>query len=151
MTPSIPTRLLPVLFAALALAVVLASCGGGGSSTGSEKTVMRKAKRGSGKTYLPDVTGGRFVEPATYRFSVDGDLIGKSLDWHGWGEGKATAFGTLVERPATGLLDTFSGSVTASAPRRCEGATYYTEVFAHLPAQADFVPTEPTKLSTPCD
>ncbi len=146
-----PKRLLLVLLAALALAVVLASCGGGGSSSGGEQTVMRKAHRGTGKTYLPDVTGSHFVEPSTYRFSVDGDLIGKSLAWHGWGEAKATAFGTLVERPASGLVDSFSGSVTASAPRQCQGATYYTEVFPHLPSQADFVPTEPTKLSTPCD
>jgi hypothetical protein len=144
-------RLLPAPLAALALAVVLASCGGGGSTTSIETTVMRKAQPGPGTTYLPDVTGAKFVKPSAYRFSVDGDLIGKSLEWHGWGEAKATAFGTLVERPASGLVDTFSGSVTASAPRVCEGATYYTEVFAHLPAQADFVPTEPTKLSTPCD
>jgi hypothetical protein len=143
-------RLLPALLAALALAVVLASCGGGSTTTITETTVMRKAQPGAGTTFLPDVTGGRYVKPSTYRFSVDGDLIGKSLEWHGWGEPKATAFGTLVERPASGLVDTFSGSVTASAPHRCEGATYYTEVLAHLPAQADFVPTEPTKLSTPC-
>jgi hypothetical protein len=146
-----PKRLLPTLLAALALAAVLASCGGGGTTTIIETTtVMQNAHPTAGKTYLPDVAGGRFVEPGTYRFSVDGDLVGKSLDWHSWGEAKATAFGTLVERPASGLLDTFSGSVTASAPRKCQGATYYTEVFAHLPPQADFVPTEPTKLSTPC-
>jgi hypothetical protein len=144
-------RLPPALLAALALAVVLASCGGGGSTTIIETTVMRKAQPGPGTTYLPDVTGAKFVKPSAYRFSVDGDLVGKSLEWHGWGEAKATAFGTLVERPASGLVDTFAGSVTASAPRKCEGATYYTEVFPHLPAQADFVPTEPTKLSTPCD
>jgi hypothetical protein len=143
-----PKRLLPALLAALALAVVLSSCGGGGTTT---VTVMRKAQPATGTTYLPDVTGAKFVKPSAYRFSVDGDLVGKSLEWHGWGEPKATAFGTLVERPASGLVDTFSGSVTASAPRKCEGATYYTEVFAHLPAQADYVPTEPTKLSTPCD
>jgi hypothetical protein len=147
-----PKRLLPALPAALSLALLLASCGGGGTTTIIKTTtVMRKVQPAAGKTYLPDVDGGRFVEPSTYRFSVDGDLIGKSLDWHGWGEAKATAFGTLVERPASGLLDTFSGSVTASAPRKCQGATYYTEVFPHLPAQADFVPTEPTQLSTPCD
>jgi hypothetical protein len=127
----------------------LASCGGGGAST--TETVMRHAKKQAGPTYLPDVaTTKHFVEPATYSFSVDGDLIGKNLDWHGWGEAKATAFGTLAERPASGLVDTFSGSVTASAPRTCNGARYYTEVFPHLPPQADFVPTEPTKLSTPC-
>jgi hypothetical protein len=90
------------------------------------------------------------VEPTTYDFSADGDLSAKSLDWHSWGEAKATAFGTIVERPASGLVDTFSGSVTASAPRSCHGAGYYTEVFAHVPPQADFVPTEPTKLVTPC-
>lgn len=147
-----PKRLLPVLLAALALAVVLASCGGGGSSTVTEKTVMRKSQPGSGTTYLPDVaTNGHFVKPATYRFSVDGDLIAKNLDWHGWGEAKATAFGTIAEHPASGLVDTFSGSVTASAPQTCDGATYYTEVMAHVPKQADFVPTEPTKLTTPCD
>ena len=112
---------------------------------------MRKAQPGAGPTFLPDVAGARFVKPGAYRFSVDGDLVGKNLEWHSWGEPKALAFGTLVERPASGLVDTFSGSVTASAPRKCKGATYYTEVFAHLPAQADFVPTEPTKLSTPCD
>ena len=145
-------RLLPALLA-VALAVALASCGGGGSttSTGTE-TVMHHAKKKSGQTYLPDVaTDRRFVEPATYSFSVDGDLTAKSLDWHGWGEAKATAFGVLVERPASGLIDTFQGSVTASAPKTCDGVRYYTEVFAHLPKQADFVPTEPTKLSTPCD
>lgn len=145
-------RLLPALVAALALVVVLASCGGGGSSTDKTETVMRHAKKKSGQTFLPEVAGNRrFVEPATYSFSVDGDLVAKSLDWQGWGEPKANAFGTLAEHPASGLVDTFQGSVTASAPKTCQGATYYTEVFAHVPKQADFVPTEPTKLSTPCD
>jgi hypothetical protein len=147
-----PKRLLPVLLAALALAVPLASCGGGDTTTVTEKTVMRKSQPGSGPTYLPDVATDRhFVKPATYRFSVDGDLIGKSLDWHGWGESTATAFGTIAEHPANGLVDTFSGSVTVSAPRTCDGARYYTEVMAHVPKQADLVPTEPTKLSTPCE
>lgn len=146
-----PKRLLPALLVALTLAVVLASCGGGGTTTITVTTVMRKAQPTPGTTYLPDVAGAKFVKPSTYRFSVDGDLIGKSLEWHGWGEPKATAFGTLVERPASGLVDSFSGSVTASAPRKCQGATYYTQVFPHLPAQADLVPTEPTQLSTPCD
>jgi hypothetical protein len=146
-----PKRFLPALLAALALAVALASCGGGGTTTITEKTVMRKAQPQSGQTFLPDVaTTHHFVEPATYRFSVDGDLIAKGLEWHGWGEAKATAFGTLAEHPASGLVDTFSGSVVASAPRTCNGARYYTEVMAHLPKQADFVPTEPTKLTTPC-
>jgi hypothetical protein len=146
-----PKRLLPLSAAALVLAVVLASCGGGSTTTVIEKTEMRGAHPSPGPTYLPDVaTDRRFVEPATYRFSIDGDLIAKGLDWRGWGEAKATAFGTLAERPASGLVDTFSGRVTASAPRTCHGARYYTEVFAHLPAQADFVPTEPTKLTTPC-
>jgi hypothetical protein len=146
-----PTRLLPALLAALALAVVLASCGGGGSSTVTEKTVMRKSQPGSGTTYLPDVTGRNFVKPASYGFGGDGDLLANKLDWHGWGEATATAFGTIAEHPANGLVDTFSGSVTASAPKACKGARYYTEVMAHLPKQADFVPTEPTKLTTPCD
>jgi hypothetical protein len=147
-----PKRLLLALFATLVLNVVLTSCGGGGSTTITETTtVMRHAKAPTAATYLPDVTAThRFVKPATYRFSVDGDLVGKNLEWHDWGEAKATAFGTLAERPASGLVDTFQGSVTASAPRTCKGAIYYTRVFAHLPAQADFVPTEPTVLSTPC-
>jgi hypothetical protein len=146
-----PIRLLPALAAALALAITLTSCGGGGTTIIRTETVMRQAKKKSGQTFLPDVTTNRrFVEPATYSLSVDGDLVAKSLDWHGWGEAKATAFGTIAEHPASGLVDTFQGSVTASAPRTCQGATYYTEVFAHLPKQADFVPTEPTKLSTPC-
>jgi hypothetical protein len=144
-------RLLPALLAALALVVVLASCGGGGSSTVTEKTVMRKSNPAAGTTYLPDVTGRNFVKPASYSFGGDGELTATKLDWHGWGEAKATAFGTIAEHPASGLTDTFAGSVTASAPRKCKGATYYTEVIAHLPKQADFVPTEPTKLKTPCD
>jgi hypothetical protein len=147
-----PVRPLLALLAALALAVALAACGGGGSTTIHESTVMRHAEPAHGETLIPAVSGqGSFVKPATYSFSVDGDLVGKELEWHGWGEAKATAFGTLVERPASGLKDTFSGSVTASAPKKCHGATFYTEVFPHLPAQADFVPTEPTKLETPCD
>lgn len=148
-----PRRLLPALVAALLPALVLASCGGGGSTTITRtETVMRHAQKKSGQTFLPDVaTNSRFVEPPTYSFSVDGDLVAKSLDWHGWGEAKATAFGTIAEHPASGLVDTFQGSVTASAPKTCDGARYYTEVFAHVPKQADFVPTEPTKLTTPCD
>jgi hypothetical protein len=134
-----------------ALAVALAACGGG-SSTPSTETAMRHSEPQHGETLLPAVGGqGAFVKPANYSFSVDGDLVGKELAWHGWGEAKATAFGTLVERPASGLKDTFAGSVTASAPKKCQGATYYTQVFPHLPPQADFVPTEPTKLFTPCD
>jgi hypothetical protein len=145
-------RLLLTMLAALALAVALAACGGGGSSTPSTETVMRHSEPQHGETLLPAVSGqGAFVKPANYSFSVDGDLVGKELAWHSWGEAKATAFGTLVERPASGLKDTFNGSVTASAPKKCQGATYYTQVFPHLPPQADFVPTEPTKLSTPCD
>jgi hypothetical protein len=112
---------------------------------------MRKAKPASTKTYLPDVTGRNFVEPTSYGFGGDGNLTATKLEWHGWGEAKATAFGTIVEHPANGLVDTFSGSVTASAPKPCHGARYYTEVIAHLPKQADYVPTEPTKLPTPCD
>jgi hypothetical protein len=146
-----PRRLLPALVAALALAVVLASCGGGGSSTATKKPVTRQAQQGSGKTYLPDVTGRNFVKPASYRFGGDGNLTATKLEWHGWGEAKATASGTLAEHPANGLVDTFSGSVTASAPTACNGARYYTKVMAHLPKQADYVPSEPTELSTPCD
>jgi hypothetical protein len=146
-----PRRFLPALAAALALAVALASCGGGSTTITRTQTVMRHEKKMSGQTFLPDVATNRlFVEPATYSFSVDGDLVAKSLGWHGWGQAKATAFGTIAEHPASGLVDTFQGSVTASAPKVCEGARYYTEVFAHVPKQADFVPTEPTKLSTPC-
>jgi hypothetical protein len=144
-------RLISVVLAALALAVVLASCGGGDSSSGTTQTVMRKSQAEPGKTYLPDVTGRNFVKPASYGFGGDGDLTATKLDWHGWGEPKATAFGTLAEHPANGLVDTFSGSVTASAPKACKGARYYTEVIGHLPKQADYVPTEPTKLKTPCD
>jgi hypothetical protein len=145
-------RLLPTLLAALALAVVLASCGGGGSTTViHEHTVMKKAQPAKGKMYLPDVLGKNSVKPAKYSFSVDGDLVGTSLDWHGWGEAKATAFGKLEERSANGLVDTFDGSVTASKPVRCKGATYYTRVMAHVPPQANFVPSGPTKLDTPCD
>ena len=143
-----PRRLFPVLLAALALAVALASCGGGGTTT------VQKDYLKSGKTegiYLPDVATGRpLVRPPTYRFSADGDLIAKELEWGVWGPTLATASATLVERPASGLVDTFAGRVVASQPRRCHGALYYTEVFAHLPPQADFVPTEPTKLTTPC-
>ncbi len=146
-----PRRTIPALLAALALAVVLASCGSGGNSTVTEKTVMRKARSAPGTTYLPDAATGRhYVKPATYRFPGDGDLTAGSLEWHGWGEAKATAFGTIAEHPANGLVDTFAGSVTASAPRTCDGARYYTQVMAHVPKQADFVPTEPTKLTTPC-
>jgi hypothetical protein len=146
----VPKRLPLGLSAALALALVFASCGGG--TTTVTRTVMREAHPAAGTTLLPAIAEPQraFVKPATYGFSVDGDLIGKELEWHGWGEVKATAFGTLIERPASSLQDTFSGSVTASAPRTCHGARYYTEVLAHLPAQADFVPTEPTKLATPC-
>jgi len=146
-----PKRLLFAVSAALALAVVLASCGGGSSSTVTERTVMRQSQPGSGTTYLPDVTGRNFVKPASYGFGGDGDLTATKLQWHGWGEAKATAFGTIAEHPASGLVDTFSGSVVASAPKTCKGARYYTEVIAHVPKQADFVPTEPTKLKTPCD
>jgi hypothetical protein len=148
-----PTRPFLALLTALALAIALAACGGGGSSsTNQEETVMRHSEPAHGETLIPAAGGqGALVKPSTYVFSVDGDLVGKELTWHGWGEAKATAFGTLVEVPASGLKDTFSGSVTASAPTKCNGATYYTEVFAHLPKQADFVPTEATKLSTPCD
>ncbi|HXF30042.1 MAG TPA: hypothetical protein VN522_00880 [Solirubrobacterales bacterium] len=146
-------QLLLAPVAALVLAVALASCGGGdGTTIIRTETVMRHAQKKSGQTFLPGVAAdSRFVEPATYSFSVDGDLVAKNLDWHGWAEAKATAFGTIAEHPASGLVDTFQGSVTASAPKTCDGARYYTEVFAHVPKQADFVPTEPTKLSTPCD
>lgn len=142
---------LPLTLLALALCVAIAACGGGGSSTATEKTVMRHSEPQHGETLIPAVGGqGAFVKPANYTLSVEGELVAKELTWHGWGEPKATAFGTLVERPASGLKDTFNGSLTASASKKCHGATYYTQVFPHLPPQADFVPTEPTKLTTPC-
>lgn len=153
-----PMRLLPALLAALALGVVLASCGGG--DTGStapqaataSKAATGKAQRRSSRTYLPAATSGRrLVEPRTYRFSIDGNLIARGLEWHRWGKARAVAFGRIVERPASGLVDTFAGRVTATAPRACNGARYYTEVMAHPPKQADYVPTEPTRLATPCD
>jgi hypothetical protein len=143
-------KLLPALLAVLALAAVLASCGGGGGSSVTERTVMKKSQAGAGTTYLPDVTGRNFVKPASYSFGGDSNLTATKLRWHGWGEAKATAFGTIAEHPANGLVDTFDGSVTASAPKSCKGARYYTEVMAHVPKQADFVPTEPTRLKTPC-
>jgi hypothetical protein len=147
-----PKRLPLALLTALALGLAIASCGGGGTTTVTETTtIIRHAKRGPGPTFLPSLADKHgSAEPATYDFSVDGDVTATSLEWHGWGEATATAFGKIVERPASGLVDTFSGSVTASAPRSCHGARYYTEVFAHVPPQADFVPTEPTKLVTPC-
>jgi hypothetical protein len=147
-----PRRLFPALLAAFLPALALASCGGGTTTVTRTETVMRHSKAPSGVTLLPAIVagGGYAVRPATYSFSVDGDLVANGLDWHGWGEAKATAFGTLAEHPASGLVDTFQGSVTASAPKTCKGVRYYTEVFAHLPKQADFVPTEPTKLRTPC-
>src|ERR1700744_6481173 len=147
-----PKRTLLAFVAAFALAFALASCGGGGTPTITEKTIIKRRAPRTGSTFLPDIATNRhFVEPATYSFSVDGDLVAKRLDWHSWGEDKAVAFGTIAEHPANGLVDTFSGSVTASAPRTCNGARYYTEVMAHVPKQADLVPTEPTQLSTPCD
>jgi hypothetical protein len=144
-------RLFAVLLAALALAVVLASCGGGGSSSSGRETIMKKSQPGAGRTYLPDPSGRNFVKPASYGFGGDGDMTATKLDWHGWGESKATAFGTISQHPANGLVDSYSGSVTASAPKTCKGARYYTRVMAHLPKQADYVPTEPTQLKTPCD
>ncbi|MBS1887120.1 MAG: hypothetical protein JSU06_08015 [Actinobacteria bacterium] len=146
-----PRRLLPGLLAALALAVALSSCGGGSSATSTQRTVMRKASPQSGQTFLPDVSGTHHsVKPPIYAFGGDGNLTAKNLEWHGWGESKATAFGTVAEHPASGLVNTFSGSVTASVPRTCKGVRYYTEIIAHVPKQADFVPTEATKLTTPC-
>ncbi len=144
-------RLVPALLAALALAIVLASCGGGSTTTVKEQTVMRRAKQQATQTLLPEAGGKPQVKPTTYRFQSEGNMLSaKELAWHAWGEPKATAFGKLVEKPASGLEDTFNGSVTASAPQLCNGAMYYTQILAHLPKQADFVPTEPTELETPC-
>lgn len=146
-----PQRLFPTLVATLALAVVLASCGGDDGTTATQRAPTHEARPASGRTYLPDLSGRPFVKPAGYAFGGDGNLTATKLDWRGWGKATATASGTIAEHPASGLVDTYDGRVTASVPRTCNGARYYTEVMAHVPKQADFVPTEPTKLATPCD
>lgn len=140
--------LLPALAAAIALA--LASCGGG-STTTVERTVTVMKTRQAPTTLLPDVLGQNHVEPTNYSFSADGDLTMANLRWRDWGQSRAHARGRVDEHPASGLLDSFAGSMEAFAPVRCHGRRYYTEVFAKVPPQAPFVPERPTKLDTPCD
>ena len=67
------------------------------------------------------------------------------------GASRAHARGRIEERPASGLIDSFAGSMEAFAPVSCHGRRYYTEVLAKVPPQAPFVPRGPTKLDTPCD
>lgn len=144
-----PARLLlPAL--ALPVVLVLASCGGG-STTTVERTVTVMKTRQAPSTFLPDVLGQNHVEPLTYSFSADGDLVMKNLHWQAWGRSRAHARGRIDEHPASGLVDSFSGSMEAFAPVSCHGRRYYTEVFAKVPPQAPFVPGSPTKLETPCD
>jgi hypothetical protein len=140
------------LIAALALVgtLALASCGGSGSTTTVERTVTVMKTRKAGPAYLPDVLGRYLVKPGTYAFSADGDLVMKNLKWRGWGSDSATATGKIEERPASGLIDTFTGSMRASKPEACRGVRYYTEVSAVVPPQAPFVPAAPTTLQTPC-
>jgi hypothetical protein len=145
-----PTRfLLPAL--ALPAALALASCGGGSATTTVERTVTVMKTREAPATLLPDVLGQNHVEPRTYSFSADGDLVVVNLKWQNWGRSRARARGRIEERPASGLTDSFAGSVEAFAPVNCHGRRYYTEVFAKVPPQAPFVPEGPTKLDTPCD
>lgn len=140
--------LLPL--AALVGALVLASCGGGSTTTVERTVTVMKTRKAPAAVFLPDVTGRHLVKPRTYSLSVDGDLVMKNLSWKGWGGASATATGKAQERPASGLVDTFSGSIRASKPRVCAGARYYTEVTVRVPPQAPLVPTEPTRLETPC-
>jgi hypothetical protein len=139
--------LLPAL--ALLFAGALASCGGG-STTTVERTVKVMKTRKAPATLLPDVLGQNHVEPPTYSFSADGDLVMKNLRWQDWGQSRARARGRIDEHPASGLIDSFTGSIEAFAPVNCHGRRYYTEVFARVPPQAPFVPEGPTKLATPC-
>jgi hypothetical protein len=141
-----------LVLAALALLLVLALASCGGSSTTVEHTVtVMKTRKAPPPTYLTDVVSTRrYVKPRTYVFSADGDLVMKNLKWQAWGSDSATATGKIEERPASGLVDTFTGSMRAGKPETCKGARYYTEVFAQVPPQAPFVPAEPTPLATPC-
>ena len=138
--------LLPAL--ALAVALALASCGGGSTTTVERTVTVMKTRQPP--TLLPDVLGRNHVEPTTYSFSADGDLVMAKLRWQDWGKGRARARGRIDEHPASGLTDSFAGSMEAFAPVSCRGRRYYTEVFAEVPPQAPFVPSEPTKLDTPC-
>jgi hypothetical protein len=141
-------RLLLATAAALA-ALAFASCGGGSTTIERTVTVMKSGKPPA--TLLPDVLGNNHVEPVTYSFSVDGDLVMKKLKWQGWGRSRARARGRIEERAASGLTDSFNGSMEAFAPVECQGRRYYTEASAEVPPQAPFVPEGPTKLDTPCD
>jgi hypothetical protein len=145
----IHARLLLATVAALT-ALALASCGGGSTTTVERTvTVMKSGKPPA--TLLPDVLGQNHVEPRTYSFSVDGDLVLKTLKWQDWGRSRARARGHIEEHAASGLTDSFTGSMEAFAPVECQGRRYYTEAFAKVPPQAPFVPEGPTKLDTPCD
>jgi hypothetical protein len=142
-----PRRALLLPGLALLAALALASCGGGSTTTIEHTVTVMKTRP---ITVLPDVLGRNHVEPPTYTFSADGDLVMVNLIWRDWGQSRARASGRIEERPASGLLDSFAGAMEAFAAVSCHGRRYYTEVFAKVPPQAPFVPTAPTKLDTPC-
>ena len=147
-----PLRAHPALPAlALVLVLALASCGGGSTTTAERPATATNSRKAPLPLFLPDVTGRRLVKPRTYSVTVDGDLVMKNLSWRGWGGASAKATGKAEERPASGLVDTFSGSIRASKPRICRGARYYTEVAVTVPPQAPYVPSAPTRLRTPCE
>ena len=147
------------LTTAFAVAVIgLTGCGGGGTTTVINKTVVTEPQAGSNRaalTYLPSPWIERkYVEPAFYSFVVDGSLLGKHLTWKRWGSPIATGTGTIEERNwASGNprdRRSYRGSVMASGLERCKGRSYYTQVVAQVPSNAVYVPEEATQLTTPC-
>lgn len=142
--------------AAVAL-VALSGCGGGGTTTIIEKTVIESAAEPAtaNSTYLPSPAyEKKFVKPKFYSFTADGSLVGKELSWDGWGTPTATAHGTIDERnwasSDPNARRSYSGSVVASGLEECKGRSYYTEVLAQVPANAVYVPEKPSQLITPC-
>ncbi len=99
---------------------------------------------------MTDPLGKKSSEPGTFAFSADGDLVGKDLQWSGWGSDPATATGTFLERK-TGSLKTvpLEGTLTVTGLTDCRGARYYARAHVTVPASAPFQPGAIT-LGSPC-
>lgn len=130
----------------VAAGVLVAACGGGATTTVIKKVVTTTPSTTTAPpatpTYLPGIAiSGRYQQPSTYPFSADGDLVGKDLKWTGWGAPTATATGTFIETQHPSMQTaSYSGTLTVSGLKSCDGAQYYTQLHLSLPPNVLFQP-----------
>ena len=97
---------------------------------------------------MTDPLGKRSSEPSTFAFSADGDLVGKDLQWSGWGS-RARRLGHLLERKSGSIKTvSFPGSVDVSGPGVPRRPLLHVRQGDRARERA--VPADRDQLVTPC-